>query len=180
MLKFFYYFLLLFPISTIAQSYKKLHKNSIVIDTHNDVLSTVTMKGLNIENDLSGKSHSDIARFRKGGVDVQVFSIFCDERFGKDTAFKFANIEIDSLYAIAGRNSDKMMIVTNPMQLQQAVKEKKLGCMMGVEGGHMIEDNIGNLESLYKRGVRYMTLTWNNSTSWATSAKDETTLPVSS
>ena len=47
--------------------------------------------------------------------------------------------------------------------------------MMGVEGGHMIEEKLENLEALYKRGVRYMTLTWNNSTSWATSAADETT-----
>lgn len=157
-----------------AQSYQKIHDKAIVVDTHNDVLSTVTMRGLNIENDLTGKSHSDIARFKKGGVDVQVFSIFCDERFGKDTAFKYANIEIDSLSAIVRRNPDKMMIVTNPQQLQQAVKRKRLGCMMGVEGGHMIEDNLNNLDSFYKRGVRYMTLTWNNSTSWATSAVDET------
>jgi membrane dipeptidase len=134
------------------------------------------MKGLNIENNLKGKTHSDIGRFRKGGIDIQVFSIFCDERFGKDTAFKFANIEIDSLYALVRRNPDQMMIVTNPIQLKQAVKQHKLGCMMGVEGGHMIEDNLSNLDSLYRRGVRYMTLTWNNSTSWATSAKDETSL----
>jgi membrane dipeptidase len=46
--------------------------------------------------------------------------------------------------------------------------------MMGVEGGHMIEDNLDNLDIFYRRGVRYMTLTWNNSTSWATSAWDET------
>ena len=65
-------------------------------------------------------------------------------------------------------------MVTNPLQLQQAVKQKKLGCMMGVEGGHMIEDNLDYLDAFYKRGVRYMTLTWNNSTSWATSAMDET------
>ena len=156
-----------------GQSYQKIHDKAIVIDTHNDVLSTVTMKGLNIEDDLTGKSHSDIARFKKGGVDVQVFSIFCDERFGKDTAFKYANIEIDSLYAIVGRNPDRMMIVTNPKELKQAVKQKKLGCMMGVEGGHMIEDNLNYLDALYQRGARYMTLTWNNSTSWATSAFDE-------
>jgi len=165
---------LLYSITSFPQSYQKLHNKAIVIDTHNDVLSTVTMKGLNIENDLTGKSHSDIARFKKAGMDIQVFSIFCDERFGKDTAFKYANIEIDSLYGIVGRNQDKMMIVTNPKQLQQAVKQKKLGCMMGVEGGHMIEDNLNYLDALYKRGVRYMTLTWNNSTSWATSASDET------
>jgi membrane dipeptidase len=159
-----------------CQSYKNVHKNAILIDTHNDVLSSVTMKAMSIEQDLTGKAQSDIARFKKGGVDIQVFSIFCDEQFGKDTAFKFANIEIDSLYAIVNRNPQKMMMVTNPNQLQEAVQKKKLGCMIGVEGGHMIEDNIANLDSLYKRGARYMTLTWNNSTSWATSAADESTM----
>src|ERR1700712_892499 len=90
-----------------CQSYKSLHKNAILVDTHNDVLSSATMRGLNIADDLSGKTYSDIARFKKGDVDVQVFSIFCDERFGKDTAFKFANIEIDSLHAIVERNPSK-------------------------------------------------------------------------
>jgi membrane dipeptidase len=158
---------------TSCQSYKKIHNQAILVDTHNDVLSSVTMKGMSIEQDLTGKAQSDIARFKKGGVDIQVFSIFCDEQFGKDTAFKFANIEIDSLYAIVSRNPAKMMMVTDPQQLQEAVNKQKLGCMIGVEGGHMIEDNIANLDSLYKRGTRYMTLTWNNSTSWATSAADE-------
>jgi membrane dipeptidase len=166
---------ILISIAAFCQPYKALNQKAILVDTHNDVLSTVTMKGLNIENDLTGQSHSDIARFKKGGVDVQVFSIFCDERFGKDTAFKFANIEIDSLYAIVQRNSAKMMMVQTPAQLQQAIKQNKLACMMGVEGGHMIEDNLENLDYLFRRGVRYMTLTWNNSTSWATSAKDEST-----
>lgn len=158
-----------------CQSYKRLHQGAVVVDTHNDVLSTVTLRGLNVDNDLSGKTHSDLARFKKGGVDVQVFSVFCDERFGRDTAFKFANLEIDSLYAIVSRNSDKLMMATTPQDLQRAISKKKMACMMGVEGGHMIEDNLSNLDSLYKRGVRYMTLTWNNSTSWATSALDETT-----
>jgi membrane dipeptidase len=167
-------FLLFFSAAAAAQSWQKIHDKAIVIDTHNDVLSTVTMKGLNIENDLTGLSHSDIARFKKGGMDIQVFSIFCDERFGKDTAYKYANIEIDSLYAIVGRNPGKMMMVTSPKELQQAVKQNKLGCMMGVEGGHMMEEDLANLDRFYKRGVRYMTLTWNNSTSWATSAFDET------
>ncbi len=86
-------------------------------------------------------------------MDVKVFSIFCDERFGKDTAFKYANIEIDSLYAIAARNRDKMMMVATSSELQQALHEKKLACMMGVEGGHMIEDKLSYLDSFYKRGV---------------------------
>ncbi len=80
---------------------------------------------------------------------------------------------MDSLYAIVKRNPDKMQIVTTPAELQTAVKQKKLACMMGVEGGHMIEDRMDYLDTLFKRGARYMTLTWNNSTSWATSAADE-------
>ena len=162
--------------STIAQtqSYKKLHNKSIVVDTHNDVLSTVILEGLSIETDLGPKAHTDLKRFREGGVDVQIFSVFCDERFGKGTAFKYANREIDSLYAIIARNPDKMMLVTDVASFKKAVKQKKLGSMIGVEGGHMIEDNLTYLDSLYKRGTRYLTLTWNNSTSWATSAWDET------
>ncbi|MBX3258055.1 MAG: dipeptidase [Chitinophagaceae bacterium] len=157
-----------------AQHYKHLHEKAVVVDTHNDVLSSATMEGLNIEKNLLGKTHSDIPRFKKGGIDIQVFSIFCDEKFGKDTAYKFANIEIDSLYAIVSRNPAKMTMVTSPAGLEKAVEEKKLGCMIGVEGGHMIEDRLDYIDSLYNRGVRYLTLTWNNSTSWASSAKDET------
>jgi len=67
-----------------------------------------------------------------------------------------------------------MQIVTDPKGLEKAVRQHKLAAMMGVEGGHMIEDDMDYLDSLFKRGVRYMTLTWNNSTSWATSARDET------
>jgi membrane dipeptidase len=162
------------PLFSAAQPYQKLHDRAIVVDTHNDVLSSATMHGLNFEADLKGKTHSDLARFRKGGVDVQVFSIFCDDTYGVGSAFRRANQEIDSLYAIAGRNPDKMQIVTTPEGLELAVKHHKLAAMMGVEGGHMIEDNMDYLDSLYRRGVRYMTLTWNNSTSWATSAADET------
>jgi len=158
-----------------AQPYQKLHAKAIVVDTHNDVLSSATLKGMDIGTDLTGKTHSDLARFRKGGVDVQVFSIFCDDNFGVGSAFREANREIDSLYAIAARNPGKMQIVTNSAGLAQAVRSHKLAAMMGVEGGHMIEDNLDYLDSLYRRGVRYMTLTWNNSTSWATSALDETT-----
>src|SRR5580704_16068052 len=157
-----------------AQDYMKLHEKAIVVDTHNDILSTVISEGYDIGTDLTGKTHSDLARFKKGGVDVQVFSIFCDDHYGVGTAFAFALREIDSLYAIARRNPDKMQIVTDPAGLELAVKHHKLAAMMGVEGGHMIEDETDNLDSLFKRGVRYMTLTWNNSTSWATSAKDET------
>src|SRR5580704_12661755 len=83
------------PSLLLAQSYKIIHENAVVADTHNDVLSTATMEGLNIENNLLGKTQSDLARFKKGGVDIQMFSIFCDDRYGKGSAFAYANREID-------------------------------------------------------------------------------------
>jgi membrane dipeptidase len=167
--------MLVISFTGFTQSYKKLHKKAIVADSHNDVLSAATMKGLRIEDDLTGKAHSDLNRFETGGVDIQIFAVFCDSTFGKDTAFKFANIEIDSLYAIAGRNDNKILLVRSSKELLSAVKHKKLAAMIGVEGGHMIEDNVDYLDSLYKRGARYLTLTWFNSTSWATSSLDEST-----
>jgi len=156
-----------------SQDYKSLHKKAIVVDTHNDFISTGIEKKVSFDQDLKGITHSDLKRMKEGGIDVQIFSIFCDENYGNGTAYAFANREIDSLYAYVARNPSKMMIVKTPADLDLAVKEKKLGSMMGVEGGHMIEDRIDFLEALYKRGSRYMTLTWNNSTSWASSAADE-------
>ena len=156
-----------------AQSYKKIHANAIVIDTHNDFISTSIDKKVSFEQSLKGVTHSDLKRMKEGGIDIQIFSIFCDENYGKGTAYAFANQEMDSMYAIIQRNPKKTMLVKTPQDLEAAVKAGKLGCMMGVEGGHMMEDRLDYLDSLYKRGARYMTLTWNNSTDWASSAADE-------
>jgi Zn-dependent dipeptidase, microsomal dipeptidase homolog len=156
-----------------AQSYQKLHFKSILVDTHNDILTSTFEKKLLFDQPLQGKTHSDLYRMLAGGVDVQVFSVWCDGSFGPGKAFARANQQIDTLYAWVQRNPDKMMIATNASDLKKAVKQHKLAAMMGVEGGHMIEDNLTRLDSLYKRGVRYMTLTWNNSNNWATSAMDE-------
>jgi membrane dipeptidase len=164
--------LLIFLINADAQSYKKLHYKAILCDTHNDIISTCIEKGYTFDDDLTGKTHSDLNRMFKAGIDVQVFSVWCDET--RVQPFQFANREIDTLYAWINRNPGKMMLVTNSDELSKAVKEHKLASMIGVEGGHMIEDDLSKLDSLYKRGTRYMTLTWNNNTSWATSAKSET------
>ena len=147
----------------------------MVVDTHNDLLSRVTQDGVIMDHDLTGKTHSDIDRFKKGGVDVQLFSVWCDG-LRKDP-YAWANRQMDSLDAVAKRNPGKIQKVGTPAEMMQVVKEKKLAAMFGVEGGHMIENNLDNLNNFYNRGVRYMTLTWNNSTDWATSALDETTSP---
>ena len=158
-----------------CSSYKKLHKNAVVIDTHNDILTTAFEKNVSIDQSLKGKTHSDLDRLKEGGVDIQVFSVWCDGSFADGRAFDRASQQLDTLYRWIMRNPTRMMLVRNNSELDLALKNKMLGCMIGVEGGHMIEDDLEKLQDLYNRGARYMTLTWNNSTSWATSALDETT-----
>ncbi|HLO80814.1 MAG TPA: dipeptidase [Chitinophagaceae bacterium] len=156
-------------LNSCGNSVRRIHKDAVVVDTHNDFISKSLEHGFVFDQDNKGKTHSDLARMKQGGVDIQIFSIFGDDKIG----YQHANTEIDTLYAVIARNPDKMMLVKTPEDLQKAVKEKKLGAMIGVEGGHMIENDLSKLEKLYERGARYMTLTWNNSTSWASSAADE-------
>jgi membrane dipeptidase len=156
-----------------AQSYEKIHFNAIVIDTHNDIPTTAIEKGVSFDADLKTKTHSDLQRMQQGGIDAQFFSIWCDGL--KQNPYAWVNREIDTVMAWVNRNPSKMMLTTSVNDIKEAVKQKKLATLFGVEGGHMIENDLTKLEALYNRGVRYMTLTWNNSTSWATSALDETT-----
>ena len=155
-----------------AQSYKKIHAKAIVVDTHNDILMKAADEGVVFDQDLTGKTHSDLARWKKGGLDVQVFSVFCEG--DTKSPFAYANREMDTLDAVVARNPDKIVKVANYAELIKVVKQHKIAAMFGVEGGHMIEDDLNKLDSLYKRGARYLTLTHNISPPWATSAADET------
>jgi len=159
------------PDSVFAQNTAKLHQKAVVIDTHNDFLSQSVEKGYVFDQPLKGKTHSDLGRMNEAGLDIQIFSVWCDAR---PDAFAFANREIDTLYAIVNRNPGRLKLIYNPSDLKYVIKKKIHGAMIGVEGGHMIEDDLAKLDSLYKRGTRYMTLTWNNSTPWASSAMGET------
>lgn len=158
-----------------AQSYKEIHAEAIVVDTHNDILMKAAEQGMVFDQDLSGKTHSDLARWKKGGLDVQIFSVYTDG--DAKNPYAFANREMDSLDAVVARNPDKIVKVANYEELLKAVKEQKIAAMFGVEGGHMIEDDLNKLDALYKRGTRYLTLTHNIAPSWCTSAADETTNP---
>lgn len=156
----------------VAQSYQKIHTKAIVVDTHNDILMKAADEGISFDRDLTGITHTDLLRMKKGGLDVQIFSVYCDGDV--KNAFGYANREMDSLDAIAERNPDKIVKVSGYRQLIKVVKQHKIAAMFGVEGGHMIEDDLSKLDALYNRGARYLTLTHNIAPSWATSAADET------
>ena len=154
------------------QKAMKIHQKSILVDTHNDILSIEMQNGID-PGKLQTSGNFDLVRAKEGGLDVQVFSIYCGETYGNGTAYKFANREIDSLYALIAHYPKEIALVRNSKELKKAVRQKKLAAVIGVEGGHVIEDRLDYIDSLANRGMRYLTLTWNNSTDWATSARDE-------
>jgi membrane dipeptidase len=156
---------------SIGAQAQSIHFKSVVVDTHNDAVTACIEKKVSLDQDLRGINHSDLKRFKEGGLDYQLFSIWCDG--DKKNPYAWAMREMDTLDAVAARNPNKMVVAKNWGQIQKALKEGKLVAQYGVEGGHMIEDDINKLDTFYKRGVRYMTLTWNNSPSWASSHTDE-------
>jgi membrane dipeptidase len=165
--------LLLLILKVTAQNAQQIHQKAILVDTHNDVISNQLITKVDLAKRQS-TGNFDLVRAKEGGLDVQIFSIWCGEDYGKGTAFKFANREIDSLNALIKRNPRKIVLVRNAAELEQAVARKQFAAMIGVEGGHMVEGRMDYIDALAKRGMCYLTLTWNNSTSWATSARDET------
>jgi membrane dipeptidase len=128
-------FLFLFQTGVLkSQSGKKIHFNAILVDTHNDFLSKAVDAHVVFDSNLKGITQTDLTRMRAGGVKVQVWSIFCDEHYGKGSAFKYANQELDSLFAIVKRNPKTMQIVYSYQELKRDVAVHKIACLSGVEG----------------------------------------------
>ena len=160
-------------LSTIySQSADFLHFNSYVADTHNDVLLRV-LRGEDI-TEWTTSGHSDIPRLLAGGMDAQVFAVWVNpSEFLPDRAFSQANKMIDALERVVAAIPEKMGIADCYADLIQLEQEGKLAAVIGVEGGHAIENSLEKLEQLKSRGMCYLGVTWNNSNEWATSAKDE-------
>lgn len=154
-----------------AQMYRTVHERAVVADTHNDVLlRAMTGEDLSV---ATTNGHSDLVRLKQGGVDVQFFSVWCGDEYGHGRAYRRANAMIDTLGTLIARSGGRTQLVRNALELDGALAKGRLAALIGVEGGHMIEDDLSKLDSLAARGMRYLTLTWNNSTTWATSAADE-------
>lgn len=156
-----------------AQGNAAFHKSLIVVDGHNDVIYESLLKGRDMGKRLS-VGHTDIPRLKEGAVDVQVFAVWSDDKkFGKGHAFKHANAQIDALEKMVKANSGSIAIAKSSADIEKILREGKIVALIGVEGGNMIESSIDNLEALYKRGARYLTLTWNYNLPWATAAAIE-------
>jgi membrane dipeptidase len=157
-----------------AQStYQKIHDEAIVADLHDDAIYRFS-EGQDIES-YSRFTQFDLVKMRQGGVDVQFFALWPDPKHkAQQGMYDQANERLDSMLAIINRHQDIMELATTPEMIRQIISTGKTAACFGLEGGTAIDNSLGKLNYFYKRGVRYLGLTWNDSPDWASSAKDET------
>ena len=159
-------------IFSCEKSTHDIHLESFVADTHNDVLLRA-MEGQNVLK-YHPESHSDLEKFKLGGVDLQVFSIWVSPDEKEKKYFENANDMINKLDFLVSRVPKDWGLVKSYQDITYNSRKNKMSCVIGVEGGHIIGRDISKLEALHDRGMRYLGLTWNNSNHIASSAKDET------
>jgi len=143
----------------------------IIVDGHIDT----PQRMLDMKADITGRladGHIDVPRMREGGLTAAFFSIWVDARYGRGSAFRRALDLIGAVRALADTNGG-VELATTAEEVRTAAGRGHIAALMGVEGGHAIENSLANIDSLYRLGVRYMTLTWNNTNDWADAGRGE-------
>ena len=158
------------PVSARA---KAIHDSAIVIDTHADTPQRFLDDNYDIGNtDPKDVGHISLDKARAGNLGAEFFSIWVDPSTNEGHFAKHTLDLIDSVYEQAERHPDRMMMAFSVADIERAHREKKLAALMGIEGGHSIENDIRLLRNFYRLGVRYMTLTWSNTNEWGDSSGD--------
>lgn len=152
----------------------KIHHDSILVDGHNDILSMMTDDNYDLGVSSVGKYHTDLARMKEGGVTAEFFSVYVDRKYAREGGSARRALDmIDYVYRAVERYPNDLMIAYSTADIRRAKQQKKIAALMGIEGGHAIEDSLMALRNFYRLGVRYMTLTHNNTNNWADSCCDE-------
>jgi membrane dipeptidase len=149
----------------------QVHRSALVIDTHADTPQRFVDEHFDLSDPLNG-GNLNLASARKGNLGAEFFSIWVDPAQYKGQYARRTLELIDSVKQQVAHHPREMMFVATPGGIELAHREHKLATLMGIEGGHSIEDSIPLLRQYYALGVRYMTLTWANSNSWADSSGD--------
>jgi membrane dipeptidase len=152
----------------------QIHRRAIVIDTHNDVTTPMA----NDDFDLSGAPpvpyRTNIERMKQGGLTAEFFSLYVKPWYVEHGGSARRTLDmIDSVYRAVERHPNDLMIATSVADIRRAKRQGKVAALMGIEGGHAIEDSLPTLREFYRLGVRYMTLTWNNTNNWADAGRGE-------
>src|SRR5205809_8021917 len=156
----------------ISARAKKLHFSSIVVDTHDDT----TQRFLDGKFDLGTRSSTgsiDIPRMREGNLSAIFFSIWMPSKITGPEAVDRALIQIDAVREQVRKHSKDLVLATTAAEIRDAHKQGKIAALLGVEGGHMINSDLGVLRSFAALGVRYMTLTHSGNDEWADSSTDK-------
>jgi membrane dipeptidase len=148
-----------------------VQRSAIVIDTHADTPQRFVDENFDLGEPL-GAGNFNLESARKGNLGAEFFSIWVEPTLYKGQYARRTLVLIDSVKQQVARHPDQVMFVTSPEGIELAHREHKLAVLMGIEGGHSIEDSLALLRQYYALGVRYMTLTWSNSNGWADSSGD--------
>ncbi|MDP2960570.1 MAG: dipeptidase [candidate division Zixibacteria bacterium] len=170
----FFLFQMAFGVSDISEKARKLHTKALVCDLHSDTVLKLK-KGDFILGEKNSKGHIDIPRLKEGGVDLQVFAIWVAPEFLPDSAAREALNLIDLFYQQLEKYPDDLELAKNISDFKKINKKGRIACVLGLEGGHSIEGDISLLRTFHRLGVKYMTLTWENSNLLASSASDTST-----
>jgi membrane dipeptidase len=161
------------PADGVSARAKQIHDRAIVIDSHDDTTQRLLFeKGFDI-----GARHAngniDIPRMREGGLDALFFSIWVPSDVTGPTAVKRSLDLIDSVREAVRTHPKDLTLATTAAEIRRAAGEHKIAALMGMEGGHMIDDDLGLLRSYAALGVRYLTLTHFKNNNWADSSTDK-------
>lgn len=150
----------------------RVHRSALLIDTHNDVTSR-TVEGFAI-GEPSTKTHTDIPRLRAGGIGAQFFAVFVAANYTYDNHSAHRALQmIDTVrHDIVDRYPRDFKLALTAADIESAHRDGKIAALMGIEGGHAIEDSLRLLREFYALGIRYMTLTHGNTNNWADSSGD--------
>lgn len=155
-----------------------IHNTLLLMDMHNDVLEVMARDTSYHLADRHNFNHTDIPRMQLGGVDVQFFSMWVNPSTHGHASFDRAMEMVDIFNAELALNPTTLGQARTKAEALALTQENKIAGVLAVEGGHAIENDLGKLIALYEAGVRYLTITWNNSTDWAVSAQDNRSATV--
>lgn len=156
----------------ISARAKKLHFSSIVVDTHDDT----TQRLVNDKFDLGHRDpagHIDLPRMREGGLDAIFFSIWIPSSVTGPIAVKRALDQIDAVREQVRKHPKDLRLATTAADIRRAHGEGRIAALMGIEGGHMLDNDLGALRMYAALGVRYLTLTHSSNNDWADSSTDK-------
>lgn len=151
-----------------------IHRKAIVIDTHNDITTPMTNDDFDLMGTPPFPYRTNIDRMKQGGLTAEFYSLYIRPWYVANGGAARRTLDmIDSVYRAVERHPNDLMFATSVADIRRAKRQRKIAALMGIEGGHAIENSLPTLREFYRLGVRYMTLTWNNTNDWADAGRGE-------